>query len=61
MNKLIEETKFLEDLRVVERSYIESILSKHLKDIVDEPQHPSGMDRENINVRNKLRKELREE
>ena len=37
------------------------LLIKYLKDIVDEPHHPSGLDREDINVRNALRKELREE
>ena len=45
----------------VTRKIFEEILSKHLKDIVDEPQHPSGMDNDKIKIRNDLRKELRGE
>ena len=77
MKKLIDERKYLAVLKasrsamhdnvceygheVIHMDPLKEILSKHTKDIVDEPQHPSGMDREDINVRNALRKELREE
>ena len=69
MKYLIDKEKFLDELvtligtaeKEVQLSDITAVFYKHTKDMVDEPQHPSGMDRENINVRNKLRKELREE
>ena len=69
MKYLIDKEKFLDELvtligtaeKEVQLSDITAVFYKHTKDMVDEPQHPSGMDRENINVRNKLRKELRGE
>ena len=69
MKHLIDKEKFLDELvtligtaeKEVQLSDITTVFYKHTKDIVDEPHHPSGLDREDINVRNALRKELREE
>ena len=47
-------------LAAIQCKEITSFLSKHTKDLVDEPHHPSGMDRHDINVRNALLKKLRE-
>ena len=64
--KLIDETKFEEGLKKEDYFTPEEIkvtmnvLSKHTKDLVDEPQYPSGMDHDKISIRNGLRKELRE-
>lgn len=76
MKHLIDKEKFLAELKTVMQVeelhpshidryvYIEDIedkLSKHLKDIKDEPHHPSGMDNDKIKIRNALRRELRGE
>jgi len=76
MNSLIDSDKFLAALQKSslhrrnkvgpllgdsEFTVVEMILSDNLKDIVDEPHHPSGMDRDKIKTRNELREELRNE
>lgn len=72
--KLLDETKFLAELKpfyryccrtcgipMVHRRDIKLVLSKHLQDIKDEPQHPSGLNHDKIKIRNTLRRELRGE
>ena len=70
MKHLIDKEKFLEEIAgaLIMAEYsklgygeIRSAFSKHTKDIVDEPQYPSGMDHDKISIRNELRAELREE
>ena len=40
---------------------LRDIFNKHTKKMVDEPHFPSGMDKHDIDIRNDLREELRNE
>ena len=69
MKHLIDKEKFLEEYEqessgyrlAVKKEQILYLFDKHTKDLVEEPQYPSGMDHDKIKIRNDLRKELRGE
>ena len=65
MKHLIDKKKFVAELEkeipmLGKLSHtVGEVLSRHTKAMVDEPHHPSGMDRDKINTRNELLEELR--